>query len=574
MKGNQYRDYIRRSFFRYAFSILFFLFVLVALGLLINIQWFSVGGNRRDNAHLSQLLDRQVADYQAALEEFCGDSAILTALKDQAPEETTRANRLLYGFSNSQTIRCTFSLTDLQGNLLCTNLFSGNQELFLKSFLYREMTEKLLSEPEKTLMTPSRLNYSSDQDGALMLGRAVVEQGRILGFLFFDITDAQLYEAVREYPLDDVILTDRYDNLIFTVGRQSLDPMEKYPAVKYRLDWQEGNTVKVNEKHYNVQKTVLPESGLILYTLVSIELQKSLITYGMLFLGVAGLLMMAFLIPITLRITKRHHAAVDELLHSVEEMGRGNMDYPLRAQVFDEFGALNDAFRRMVLQREELLTRNSELSERKRIMEIKQLEEQFNPHFIFNVLETLRYEIAIDSAKASDMVLAFGNLMRYSIYYGSSTVPLQTDIEYINDYLLLQKMRYNRRLTYHIDIPEELMECRIPKLLLQPVVENSLVHGMKDTAGVSVTITASAEGPVLKLCVQDNGSGIEPERLKSLRLGLEQEDVYREHIGLYNSHRVVRLMYGSEYGLWIESAPGEGTCVTITLPLDMEDEDV
>ncbi|MCA5011033.1 histidine kinase, partial [Clostridioides difficile] len=90
---------------------------------------------------------------------------------------------------------------------------------------------------------------------------------------------------------------------------------------------------------------------------------------------------------------------------------------------------------------------------------------------------------------ASDMVQSFARLMRYSIYYGSTIVSLRTDIEYINDYLLLQKMRYNRRLKYHIDIPEEVLEYRIPKLLLQPVVENSLVHGMKNTHSISITIT-------------------------------------------------------------------------------------
>ena len=239
--------------------------------------------------------------------------------------------------------------------------------------------------------------------------------------------------------------------------------------------------------------------------------------------------------------------------------------------MFDEFKVLGDAFCNMVTQREELILHNSELTERKRIMEIKQLEEQFNPHFIFNVLETLRYEIAIDTAKASDMVMAFANLMRYSIYYGSTIVPLQTDIEYINDYLLLQKMRYNRRLNYHIDIPEELMGCKIPKLLLQPVVENSLVHGMKNIHSITINISAWKENGQLNLCVEDNGSGISEDKLKELRKGLEQEDVYREHIGLYNSHRVVRLLYGPESGMTIESSPGNGTRVIVTLPADMEE---
>ena len=426
--------------------------------------------------------------------------------------------------------------------------------------------------PALTHTMPSRLNFAHGQAGDLLLAHSLADADGICGYLFFDLMDEQIYEAVREYPLDDVVITDRYDNLIFAVGRQNADPMEKYPAGKYRMDWQKGNIVKVNNKHYHIHKEALPESSLILYTLVSMEFQRSLVTYGILFLGLAGILMVIMIPPLTLRITKKNLQAIDELQSSLEEMGRGNMDYRLKSQVFDEFRMLNDAFRNMVIQREELMLHNNELAERKRIMEIKQLEEQFNPHFIFNVLETLRYEIAIDSQKASEMVMAFANLMRYSIYYGSTIVPLQTDVEYINDYLLLQKMRYNRRLNYHIDIPEELMDLRIPKLLLQPVVENSLVHGMKDKHSVSVTITARMEDSTLVLCVEDNGSGISREKLTELREALEQEDIYREHIGLYNSHRVVRLLYGPSYGLTIESSPGNGTRVSVTLPADMEED--
>ena len=338
------------------------------------------------------------------------------------------------------------------------------------------------------------------------------------------------------------------------------------------MDWGRGNIVTLNGKRYHVHQETFADNGLVLYTLVSLEFQRGLITYGLLFLGLAGLLMFIMLPPLTQRITRKNLQAIDELQKSVEEMGRGNMDYPLKSQVFAEFQVLNNAFRNMVLQREELMRHNSELAERKRTMEIKQLEEQFNPHFIFNVLETLRYEIVIDAQKASEMVMAFANLMRYSIYYGSTIVPLQTDIEYINDYLLLQKMRYNRRLNYHIDIPEELFDCKVPKLLLQPVVENSLVHGMKDIRSISITITGRLDGGDLVLCVEDNGSGISGERLQALREGLEKEDTCGEHIGLYNSHRVVRLLYGPGYGLTIESTPGEGTQVRIKLPADMEED--
>lgn len=571
MGSNQYRDYIKRSFLRFAFSIIALLFVVVGLFLFINVQWISAGGNRKYNAQLGAVLDRQVRDYEDGLVRLGADERILGALRDEDGGRVTEVNRLLYDFSNAQSVRCGFVLTDGSGRIVSSNLFEGNRKIFLDSAVFKSLFEKMAAEPDKVFMVPSRLNYAHGQEGDLMISRAVRDSKRVLGYLFFDLSDEQIYEAVRDYPLDDVILTDRYDNLIFSIGRQSADPMEKYPAGKYRMQWQKGNVVKVNGKHYHVQKEMLPESTLVLYTLVSMEFQRTLVSYGMIFLLIVGVLMLAMITPLTLRIVRKNLEAIDELQAAVAQMGRGNMDYRLQGQVFDEFKVLGDAFRNMVKQREELMLHNSELTERKRIMEIKQLEEQFNPHFIFNVLETLRYEIVIDASKASEMVMAFANLMRYSIYYGSTIVPLQTDIEYINDYLLLQKMRYNRRLNYHIDIPEELMGCRIPKLLLQPVVENSLVHGMKDMHSIAVSISARLEEERLKLCVEDNGNGIDKDRLEELRKGLEQEDVYREHIGLYNSHRVVRLLYGPEFGMTIDSSPGNGTRVVITLPADMEE---
>ena len=569
--SNQYRDYIKRSFLRFAFSIIALLFVLVGLFLFINVQLISAGGNRKNNARLGAVLDKQVKAYEEGLLRFGSDYRILEALKDRDSGRVTEVNRLLYDFSNAQSIRCSFVLTDSGGEIVSSNLFEGNREIFLNSAVFHSMFEKMAAEPDKIFTMPSRLNYAHGQAGDLALARAVSGPDRVYGYLFFDLSDEQIYAAVRDYPLDDVILTDRYDNLIFSIGRQSADPMEKYPAGKYRMEWQKGNVVKVNGKHYHVQKELLPESTLVLYTLVSMEFQRTLVSYGMIFLLIVGVLMLIMITPLSLRIAGKNLEAIDELQHAVAEMGRGNMDYKLQGQVFDEFKVLGDAFCNMVTQREELILHNSELTERKRIMEIKQLEEQFNPHFIFNVLETLRYEIAIDTAKASDMVMAFANLMRYSIYYGSTIVPLQTDIEYINDYLLLQKMRYNRRLNYHIDIPEELMGCKIPKLLLQPVVENSLVHGMKNIHSITINISAWKENGQLNLCVEDNGSGISEDKLKELRKGLEQEDVYREHIGLYNSHRVVRLLYGPESGMTIESSPGNGTRVIVTLPADMEE---
>ena len=395
---------------------------------------------------------------------------------------------------------------------------------------------------------------------------------KAIGFLFFDLLDEEIFDVANKYNVDDVILTDEYNNLIFSIGRQSEDSMGKYPIGSMQFEKKQQNIIELNEKKYLIIKNVLSNSELYLYTLVSINFQRSLFRYAIFFLVIVGMLMVLMLKPLTLLITDKYLNAIEELRKSVLEMGKGNMEYSLRPHVFDEFQELHDTFRNMVLQREDLQIRNSELIERKRVMEIRQLEEQINPHFVFNVLETLRYEVLIDASKASEMIVAFANIMRYIIYYGDTIVPLKTDIEYVKDYLLLQKMRYNRRLTYSIEIPEELLECSIPKLVLQPIVENALKHGMKNVETIHVTIAATIEYDNLWLSVQDNGTGIEAEILDELIEDLEREDVYKEHIGMYNSHRVVRLLFGPPYGLKIESTYGKGTLVTIILPVNRRDE--
>jgi len=545
---------------------------LVILFLIINIKWLTTSKSQRNNAKIAEVLEQEIVSYKEGLKALANDYRIINLCKRQTKEQTANVNRLLYDFSNSQEIRGVFTLVDLQGNLICSNLYKDNRNIFLQSFLYKSLVSKMLSDPQRTFLVPSRLNYSYNQTGDLLIGCTVKDGNEAVGFLFFELLDEEIYETVSRYNVDDVILTDQFNNLIFSIGRQSEDSMGKYPVGSSQFEKNQVDIIELNGKQYLIIKSILNDGTLYLYTLTSISFQQDLFRYAILFVVIMGILILTLLKPLTLLVTDKNLHAIEELRKSILEMGRGNMEYSLRPHVFEEFQELNDTFRQMVLQREELQKRNNELMERKRIMEIRQLEEKINPHFLFNVLETLRYEVMIDPAKASEMIMAFANIMRYNIYYRDTIVPLKTDIEHVKDYLMLQKMRYNRRLTYSIDIPEELMECKVPKLVIQPIVENALKHGMKNVETINVNITASVENENLRLSVEDNGSGIEPEILNELIKDLEREDVYKEHIGMYNSHRVIRLLYGPPYGLKIESTYGKGTVVNIILPINRGDD--
>lgn len=573
MASIRYRNYVQKTLFRYTFSIIVFLSILVFIFLTMNIRWLTKVKSQRNNERIAELLEKEISSYQEGLKELTSDEYIIGVCKEASKDRITNANRILYDFANTRKIRGVFTLVNNQGQIICSNLYKDNQKIFIESYLFKSLFAKTLEESDRVFLLPSRLNYSFDQTGDLLLASSVKDGEEVVGCLFFELLDEEIYEQVYNYELDDVILTDQFNNLIFSIGRQTEDSMGKYPGGSVQFKKDQLNIIELNGKQYLIIKSVLSNGSLNLYTLTSISFQQDLFQFAILFLLIVGILILIILKPLTLRITNNNLKAIEELRKSVLEMGKGNMEYSLRPHVFEEFQELNDTFRQMVLQREELQKRNSELTERKRVMEIRQLEEKINPHFVFNVLETLRYEVIIDPTKASEMIMAFANIMRYSIYYRDTIVSLKTDIAYVKDYLMLQKMRYNRRLTYSIDIPDELLECKVPKLVIQPIVENSLKHGMQNVESIHVQIAVFIEGDQLIIRVEDNGTGIEPEILEELVKDLEREDVYKEHIGMYNSHRVIRLLYGPPYGLKIESNYGKGTRVDIILPFNKGNED-
>lgn len=563
----RYKDYVRKSLFRYTLSIVSALLVLMGIFYFFNILWFSIGKNQRSNKKIAEILNEQMQSYMNGINKISYEEPIIMILSDFTNNSFAEANQVLYGYSNVQKIRCSFCLVNLENQIVCSNLFDDNQDIFLKSEVFENLTKKINSDTSEIFIVPSGLNYEHGQNGDILLGRGVIYQGQLIGYLFLDMYDEEIYQVVKDYQLDNIMITDEYGNLFFSLGRKYVDPLDKYPTNRAIVSTKKGITT-LNGKNYHVSVSKLENSTLILYTLISTEYQNNILKVGMWFFIIMGPLMLVLLFPLSKKITEQNLESLDELGKAIEEIGNGNMDYELQKTAFIEFKELHTAYRNVVIQREGLLRYNNELLERKRRMEIKHLEEQFNPHFIFNVLETLRYEILIDAKQASEMVVAFANLMRYSINYGNELVPLETDIQYISDYLLLQKIRYNERLKYHISIPLEMMESKIPKLVLQPVVENCLKHGLKNVDSITIWIEARERDGKLELIVRDNGRGIEPKELKELRKSLEQEDEQREHFGMYNSHRVVRLIYGQEYGLKVDSILGEGTTVCITMPID------
>lgn len=245
----------------------------------------------------------------------------------------------------------------------------------------------------------------------------------------------------------------------------------------------------------------------------------------------------------------------------------------------DEIGLLTHSFNRMVVRLRSLLDevyfsklRETELALRQREIELKALQSQMNPHFLYNSLETIRgmaLEQSVDSI--SDIAGALARLLRYNLKQTSQTVSLREELYYAEVYLQIQSFRFEDKLVYEFDVPEWAQHQQIVRFSLQPLVENCIVHGIEPALGITRILISAFEDEDQTLVVQvkDTGMGIPVERLYEIRHNLCDKYIMDggSSIGIVNVHRRIQYLYGESYGITIDSTMEQGAVVQIRLPL-------
>lgn len=239
----------------------------------------------------------------------------------------------------------------------------------------------------------------------------------------------------------------------------------------------------------------------------------------------------------------------------------------------DEVGQLGQTFRHLMRRVKTLL--NEMLREKLlyREAEIRTLQSQIHPHFLHNTLETIRMTIRTGNSRQGEQGLVeFGQLLRYHASSLQETVQVQAEIEFIHSYLSIQRFRYGDRLSFKLDVDDELGEVRLPGLLLQPLVENAIIHGASPyDQRIRIIVRLKRQGRYMICSVIDEGPGIAPDRLDALLESLRQEaSAAGRRIGLENVYQRIQLIYGGQAEFHMESMDGAGTVVGFSIPLEGE----
>lgn len=237
-----------------------------------------------------------------------------------------------------------------------------------------------------------------------------------------------------------------------------------------------------------------------------------------------------------------------------------------------EVQELSDSFGHMVGRIQKLMTtvREEEIDLRK--TELKALQAQINPHFLYNTLDSIAWMCERGkNADAVKMVHALARLFRISISRGHELIPIEKELQHAESYLLIQKFRYKNQFTYHFTVDESCLHCLCNKITLQPIIENSITHGldlMVEPGHIEIEVCADGEDILFK--VSDDGIGMSQEQVAEL---LKNEPSDRTGIGIKNVNDRLRIYFGPQYGISIDSVPDEGTTVTIRMPRVPEDRE-
>ena len=268
-------------------------------------------------------------------------------------------------------------------------------------------------------------------------------------------------------------------------------------------------------------------------------------------------------------ISSRITTPIRKLELSVNEIEKGNLNAKVDAEGSYEIRHLGQSVQNMAKQIQVLMADIVSEHEKKRKQEFDTLQSQINPHFLYNTLDIIVWMIENEKPdQAVKAVTALARFFRISLSRGKSIITVKDELEHVRNYLMIQHMRFKNRFSYTIEAEDEVLELASLKLMLQPLVENAIYHGMEFMDGDGeIFISAWKEGEDLYLKVSDNGLGMTEEQVARLFSDMPHTGSSRgSGIGGKNVNERIRLYFGSEYGLSIESEPDEGTVVTIHLP--------
>ena len=439
---------------------------------------------------------------------------------------------------------------------------------------------KAVAKPQDAIITgPNRHSFFDTDDEVISLSREVqsYENGTFRGVILINLNMNKITEicnSFQEKQENFICIINDKGELVYEQqnGRErfAFDEKENRQELNTALGKTKESCFRLNYRgeKYLITRTDMKTTG---WTLVSMVPYKSVMAETMAISGVM-ILAVAITLIVTLLLLNRILTGVVKPLKKLEkymvQVNPDNMDQRMEILTDDEIGHLSMKFNQMMDRIRNLKEQVIEEQEDKRKYELQALQAQINPHFLYNTLDSIIWMAETNDSNIVAMTEALAKLFRISLNKGNEEISLERELEHVKNYLIIQSMRYADKFTYEISAEPGVERCRTIKLILQPIVENCIYHGIKKKRGTGkITIRAYRREQNLIIEVSDDGCGM-PEEIcrKILSDEIESENISGSGIGVKNVNERIQLRFGKKYGLSYSSEEGVGTTVTYVLP--------
>ena len=390
-----------------------------------------------------------------------------------------------------------------------------------------------------------------------------------LGYLVVGLYQSDLSRLFRSTlrPRNDLLLLTTYWRPVYCTQPGQAVPLSN--TLRARL--LEGQSLDSGTEEFSYTAVSHPSSGL--YAVLRQPQALTLDTLNLLYTVCLSLFLLCILVSVlmSLLLSRQMFLPIERIHQAIGEVVHNNLDVYVPHERDDELGQLAERFNGMLIalkkNQEQLVENQRELNE----AQIRMLQAQLNPHFLCNTLDTMKWISKINSVpQVAVMSTNLADILRFCVS-PEEFVPLSRELEILQRYVEIQRIRLSGAFTFSVEVPPELLDCPVPKMILQPIVENAILHGLEGVEHGSISVHAEACQGVLSISVADNGRGLPPELVGPY--ASRARELSRGHLGLYNVDTILRKHYGDRFGLYLCSRPdGSGAVVTAALPIQNEEE--
>lgn len=525
MRGEQVEEHFKKQLQddisrHFSYQSLMLSLLLIGLFIIFSLAPQQLGLYRDINATATRY-HRLISKQEALLDELGKNSLLPFLNKNLSTADLSK--HYFHLRHSSQTSPELLLFSPSQGLLFASNPHLGN--VFSKSVYIQEVLRA--AHPPKTLF---KVAMDSEDGHYLMIIKPMIDQNQLKGYAFLVMSCKDFLHPTKTLT-SELVIADKLDNTFTFSNREfiasSLDKINSQSLHHYFV---------FQDNRAFITRKVALQGGLWLYMYRPLIPMVSVMLFSLISSAVIFVILQRKSSGLANRIAAKNSRAINQMVRDMSAISRQEKRrIDLESQ--DEFQYLSDQINQMVERLQQLHDKTLDLETQKLLFEKRMLEAQFNPHFLYNTLETILITSHYDSALTEKIVIQLTKLLRYSLTDSSKPVLLKDDLSVIESYLVINQVRFEE-LQYSINLSQDLDSLAVPKLFLLPLIENAIKYGLKERHDVKINIACYYQDDHIIFSVRDNGSGIDAHHQKVIR---EQLEAGESHHGLINSYR--RLKY-------------------------------